>query len=70
MTSLAARLPTALVLMAFAPARIRFAAVSVPAAWLILAAEVLVTAVVLVLAVREIHRFRSAPWLRPTGAAS
>lgn len=64
----------AVLAVVLAPARIRFAAagvpVSVPAAWLILAAEVLVTAVVLAPAVREIRRFRSAPWLRPAGAAS
>lgn len=46
-------LPAALV-VAFAPARVRFAAagVPVPAAWLILAAGVLVAAAVLVLAAR------------------
>jgi hypothetical protein len=39
--------------------------VSVSAAWLILAAEALVAAVIVWLAVRVIRRFRSAPWMRP-----
>jgi len=58
--------------VAFAPAHVRFAVAGVPvsmsAAWLILAAEVLATAVLAVLVVRVIRRFRSAPWLRPNGA--
>jgi hypothetical protein len=59
----------AVLLVAFAPAHIRFAVagvpVSVPAAWIILAAEVLAAAVIAWLAVRVIRRFRSAPWPRP-----
>ena len=59
----------AVLAVAFAPAHVRFAVagipVPVPAAWLLLAAEVLVTTVLAVLAVRVIRRFRSAPWLRP-----
>jgi hypothetical protein len=58
----------AALIVALAPAHVRLAflgvPVSVPAAWLLLAAEVLVTAVLAVLAVRVIRRFRSAPWLR------
>jgi hypothetical protein len=58
----------AVLLVALAPAHIRFAVagvhVSVPAAWLILAAEILAAAVTTWLAVRVIRRFRSAPWLR------
>jgi hypothetical protein len=64
----------AALIIALAPAHIRFAAAGVPvslsAAWLILAAEVLLTAGVAVLAVRVIRRFRSAPWLRSNGATS
>jgi hypothetical protein len=56
--------------VAVAPAHVRFAVagvpVSVPAAWLILAAEILTAAVTVWLAVRVIRRFRSAPWMRPT----
>jgi hypothetical protein len=43
----------------------------VPAAWLILAAEALLTIVLAVLVVRVIRRFRSSPWpraIRPAGA--
>ena len=65
----------AVLIIAFAPAHIRFAVAGVPvsmsAAWLILAAEALVTAVLAVLVVRVIRRFRSAPWpraVRPAGA--
>jgi uncharacterized membrane protein len=64
----------AALVVAFAPANIRFAVagvpVSVPAAWLILAAEVLAAAVIAWLAIRVIRRFRSAPWLRSNGATS
>ena len=59
----------AALVVALAPAHVRFAVagvpVSVPAAWLILAAEVLAAAVTIWLAVRVIRRFRSAPWPRP-----
>jgi hypothetical protein len=59
----------AVLIVALAPAHIRFAVAGVPvsvsAAWLILAAEVLLTAVLAVLVVRVIRRFRSAPWIRP-----
>ena len=59
----------AALIAALAPAHIRFAVlgvpVSIPAAWLLFGAEVVVTAVLAVLAVRVIRRFRSAPWLRP-----
>ena len=61
-------------IIALAPAHIRFAVagvpVSAPAAWLILAAEALLTAVLAVLVVRVLRRFRFAPWLRPCGATS
>jgi hypothetical protein len=61
-------------IIAMAPAHIRFAIVgvpvSVPAAWLILAAEFVSAAVTAWLVVRAIRRFRSAPWLRPSGATS
>jgi hypothetical protein len=63
----------ALVVM-LAPAHVRFAVlgvpVSVPAAWLILAAEILTAVVTTWLAVRMIRRFRSAPWVRSNGVAS
>ena len=63
----------ALLVVALAPAHVRFAVVgipvSVPAVWLILAAEILAAAAGLWLAVRVIRRFRSAPWVRPNGAA-
>jgi hypothetical protein len=59
----------AVLIVALAPAHIRFAVADVPvsvsAAWLILAAEVLAAAVIGWLAARVIRRFRSAPWLRP-----
>ena len=55
-------------IVAFAPAHIRVAVVgvhvSVPAAWLILAAEGLAVVVTAWLTVRVIRRFRSAPWMR------
>jgi uncharacterized membrane protein len=61
-------------IVALAPAHIRFAVAGVPvsvsAAWLILAAEILLTAVLAVLVVRVIRRFRSAPWPRSSGATS
>ena len=64
----------AVLLVAIAPAHLRFAIlgipVSIPAAWLILAAEILTAAVTAWLVVRAIRRFRSAPWLRPGGATS
>ena len=64
----------AVLLVAIAPAHLRFAIlgipVSIPAAWLILAAEILTAAVTAWLVVRAIRRFRSAPWLRPSGAMS
>jgi len=44
--------------------------VSLPAAWLLLAAEVLAVVVTTWLAVRVIRRFRSAPWPRSNGATS
>ena len=60
----------AALIVALAPVHIRFAVVgvpvSVPAAWLILAAEILAAAVTAWLAVRVIRRFRSAPWMRAT----
>jgi hypothetical protein len=62
----------AVLVVALAPAHLRFAVlgvpVSVPAAALILAAEILAAVVTGWLAVRVIRRFRSAPWLRPNGA--
>jgi hypothetical protein len=40
--------------------------VSLPAAWLILAAEALAVVVIAWLAIRVLRRrFRSAPWMRP-----
>lgn len=64
----------AVLVVAIAPAHLRFAIlgipVSIPAAWLILAAEALTAAAAAWLAVRVIRRFRSAPWLRPCGATS
>jgi len=55
--------------VALAPVHLRFAVagvpVSFPAAWLILAAEVLVTVVLAVIVIRVIRRLRSAPWMRP-----
>jgi hypothetical protein len=62
----------AVLVVALAPAHLRFAVlgvpVLVPAAALILAAEILAAVVTGWLAVRVIRRFRSAPWLRPNGA--
>ena len=59
----------ALLVVALAPVHVRFAVlgipVSVPAAALILAAEILAAAVATWLLVRVIRRFRSAPWMRP-----
>ena len=64
----------AVLLVAIAPAHVRFAIlgipVSIPAAWLILAAEFLAAAGTAWLVVRAVRRFRSAPWLRPSGATS
>ena len=61
-------------IVALTPAQVRFAIVGVPvslsAAWLILAAEILAAAVTAWLVVRVIRRFRSAPWLRSNGATS
>jgi hypothetical protein len=55
--------------VAIAPAHVRFAIlgvpVSIPALVLVLAAEGLAAAAVTWLAVRAIRRFRSAPWMRP-----
>ena len=64
----------AALIIALAPAHVRFAVagvhVSLPAAWLLLAAEVLAVVVTTWLAVRVIRRFRSAPWPRSNGATS
>ena len=64
----------AALIVALAPAHVRFAVagvpVQVPAVWLILAAEILLSAVLAVLAVRVIRRFRSAPWIRPAAGAA
>jgi hypothetical protein len=64
----------AVLIIALAPAHIRFAVAGVPVsmsvAWLVLAAEVLVTAVLAVLVVRVIRRFRSAPWIRPAAGGA
>jgi hypothetical protein len=67
------RVVLAVLIAVLAPAHVRFAVfgvpVSVPAGWLILAGEVLVTAAVAAwLATRVIRRFRSAPWPRPAFA--
>lgn len=64
----------ALVVM-LAPVHVRFAVlgfpVSVPAVWLILAAEVLAVAVTAWLAVRVIRRrFRSSPCMRPVAGGA
>jgi hypothetical protein len=60
----------AVLVVALAPAHVRFAVAGVPvsvsAGWLILAAEGIAAVVIAWLAVRVIRRFRSAPWLRPT----
>jgi hypothetical protein len=60
----------AVLIVALAPAHVRFAVagvpVSLPAAWLILAAEALAVVVIAWLAIRVLRRrFRSAPWMRP-----
>ena len=57
----------AVLIVALAPVHVRFAGVpvSVPAAWLILAAEVLAVVVIAWLADRVIRRFRSSPCMRP-----
>ena len=59
----------AALIVALAPAHIRFAVAGVPvsvsAAWLILAAEFFAAAVAAFQVVRALRRFRSAPWLRP-----
>ena len=64
----------AVLIIALAPAHIRFAVAGVPvsvsAAWLILAAEALVTVVIVWLAVRVIRRFRSSPWMRPVAGGA
>ena len=64
----------AVLLVATAPAHVRFAVAGIPAsipvAWLILAAEFLAAAVTAWLVVRAIRCFRSAPWLRLSGATS
>ena len=61
-------------IVALAPAHVRFAVAGVPmsvsAAWLILAAEILLAAVAVVLAVPVIRRFRSAPWMRPVAGGA
>jgi hypothetical protein len=63
----------AVLVVALAPAHVRFAVlgvpVSVPAAALILAAEILAAVVTGWLAVGVIRRFRSAPWVRLNGSA-
>ena len=63
---------TALLVLAVttaAPSHITFAVlgltVSLPVAWLILAGELLVAAVLIWLAVRVLRRFRSSPFPRP-----
>ncbi len=65
----------ALVLTTVAPAhvgvRILGCPLQVPAGWLILAVELLVTGTTAWLAVRALRRFRSSPWpraVRPAGA--
>ena len=54
--------------VALAPVHIRFAVLGVPvslsAAWLLVAAEVLLTAALAVLVVRVMRRFRSSPCMR------
>ena len=61
-------------LVAIAPAHLRFAIlgipVSIPAAWLILTAELLAAVVTAWLVVRMARSFRSTPWLRSNGATS
>jgi hypothetical protein len=62
----------AALIVALAPAHIRFAIAGVPvsvsAGWIILAAEGLAAAVTIWLAVRVMRRFRSSPWPRFNGA--
>ncbi len=60
----------AALIVTLAPVHLRFAVagfpVSVPAVWLILAAEALAVIVTAWLAIRVLRRrFRSAPWMRP-----
>lgn len=55
-------------LLAIAPAHIRFAVlgipVSVPVTWLVIAAEAVAVTGTAYLAARAIRRFRSSPWPR------
>jgi hypothetical protein len=64
----------AVLVVAIAPAHLRFAILGIPvsisAAWLILAAEILAVAVTAWLAVRVIRRFRSRPWMRPVAGGA
>jgi hypothetical protein len=60
--------------VAIAPARLRFAILGIPvsisAAWFILAAEGLAVVVTAWLVVRTIRRFRSTPWMRPVAGGA
>jgi hypothetical protein len=60
--------------VALAPAHIRFAIAGVPvsvsAGWLILAAEGLPVVVTAWLVVRTVRRFRSTPWMRPVAGGA
>jgi hypothetical protein len=64
----------AVLIIALAPAHIRFVVVGVPvsfpAGWLILAVEALAVVVIAWLAVRVIRRFRSAAWIRPAAGGA
>jgi hypothetical protein len=64
----------AALIVALAPTHVRLAVAGVPvslsAAWLILAAEILLTAVLAVLVARAIRRFRSRPWMRPVSGGA
>jgi uncharacterized membrane protein len=64
----------AVLVVAIAPAHVRFAVlgipVQVPALWLVLAAEVLLSAVLAVLVVRVVRRFRSSPCMRPVAGGA
>ena len=60
-------------LLAVVPSHVRIAVfgipVSVPAGWLILAAEIVTSALLAWLAFRAVRRFRSAPWVRTVALA-
>ena len=62
----------AVLIVALAPSRITFGVlgftVSLPAGWLILAAELLASGAAVWLVIRAARRFRSSPFVRPAFA--